>query len=255
MKVLFACTSLHKDSTLITEYDYISTQLKTYIPYYNESAKEVFILYKTEFINSANIITPKNGLSVLANNYINLPQLKILNINIVDFTQKVDILVLTQCSNLIQTFVNNLSSKTDIYEVITNVIKMYNLIEDNGYIVNFYYTLDERNQIILSDVEDFYSESSITFFLFHIYLLVAFNILFKKIACGVYKKNFISNVEDVLISTYNELYNTLKSLKKDIGVDSTAKIIIETYFKQYYTRDTIVSRLKKRLNTVLKSNS
>lgn len=253
MKVLFACTSLCRNSTIIKDYAFISANLNKSIPDYKTTEKQIFILFKTEFPDAQrNIIESRNGISTLARNYINTPELKTLDMNITDFTEKVDVLVLTQCSNLIQTFVNKLNSKTNILELIEKIIKIYNLIEEGGYIVNFYYTLDEKNEITLANVEDFYSEISITHFLFHIYLVDVFKILFEKISTGIYKKRKIDDIETILILNYSEVYGLYESIYKEMGKEELALIILKTHFKKYLSLEDKQILLKKRINTIFK---
>lgn len=268
LNILFTCTTLDKESTLAIEYDYIHNMLIKIIPYYLDVKKNVYFVYKVpnpplaklmQNMYSSNIVPQlqKNNYAIKPNITAPNTAVKMVNdSNIHDFLSetklKFDIISLTQCSNLVDTFIGEkiTTSIVNIHDLIDNFITIYNSLEESGFIINFYY--NEDNGIKVCDFIDYISlSSSITLF-YHIYLLSILDFYYERIDEGIYRKNNEKiNVEILHLKFYNFVKKCMK-IYTDNGFDCFFNDLKKKYLKDLsFPEKRVKSLFKETLDSFI----
>lgn len=201
--VLFACTTLHKDSTLSRYFDEINKlvrkdlgedQLITYFVYKKSSSEPILV---------ENIHFEKTLKTLNDNNYF-ITEYPI-NINFVDFLKqnqnlKFDKIVLTQCNEIITIikgdFLYNIKLENNIFqEIYDNLFYMNNSLKDNGIIINYHIGINM--ELSLFSFSNTLAFISIVNFPYVLFILILIDKFFVKTSIGIYRKK--SNVDTIYI--------------------------------------------------------
>lgn len=237
INILFSCTSLLSDSSLIKDYDYINETLKFYYrniegPSFKDLIKNTYLTYKvmnlTE-INTMNVFNKFKNKRILEGNQYRVIENSnakfVRNLDMKTFLMnnkdiKFDIIVFTQCNNLVETILSNedLRRIRDVYFskqiIINSMLNLYTSLESKGFIFNFYYELNGDNTSTLCNIEDYYVQTYVTieYLMYHICIFECFLYLFENIDIGVYQKKEMTGLQleqlDSIIETTYDLILT-----------------------------------------------
>jgi hypothetical protein len=254
MNILFACTSLLSDSSLIRDYDYINSSLKMYYPLgdmeFKKIKKDTYLIYKTMNITGENTleifnkfknkrILESNGYNLIGNSSNKYVRNQDLYTFLKETPIEFDIIVFTQCNNLVETIIS-VEEPYDSHRVeviIDSILNLYNSLTDSGFIFNFYYQGQDLDSV-LCDIEDFYSDMSSEKLMYHIYIFECFSFLFERIDTGVYQKitKYDLDLPDKLYEIIDDQYNKLKEMF-DEDKSKCIKYIIRKYFRNIVIKD------------------
>jgi len=263
MKIIFACTSLQQSSTLISFFTYIQNKLNTYIPNFNKEIKDAYFVYKVELENIENmkLFEDRYGLDILEKK--NYRFIDIYNSTLIEFLekseQKFDVIVFTQCSNLIDTIIYHVKDKTEnIYEdrpsltisknqLFENIKILYDSLYEDGWIFNFYYfpirdvekisdieerkiyesefkilkTLNKFSSPYLLDFDYYFSPYVFEHIDVFLFLVKSMNKLFIRIDKGVYRKRKVPDIDNLLEKTYDETMIEISKWMKEYDVSKS----------------------------------
>lgn len=265
--VIFACTTLNTNSTISKNFKIINNTIRKYIP--KNKINPVFIFKqpphggKTEFINDEDTVR------LLNTNGYNMSGTTNIEDNFIDYIEKtkdrsIKMIVLSQCSDLLSTLIN------ETYNIGDGGVSPYKYIKDklfllytklnsdsDSYLINFYY--GNTNNAELKNIEYFYSFLTLTHYLpLFLYCILLIKILFKYIEEGVYtkingitKQNYEtqSNLEEAKIKM--ELQKMFNKHEDD---DSITPAVFQTYlvsiYKNLYDIDSDTNFLKFMPKTI-----
>jgi hypothetical protein len=263
MKIIFACTSLQQSSTLISFFTYIQNKLNTYIPNFSKEIKDAYFVYKVELENIENmkLFEDRYGLDILEKK--NYRFIDIYNSTLIEFLekseQKFDVIVFTQCSNLIDTIIYHVKDKTEnIYEdrpsltisknqLFENIKILYDSLYEDGWIFNFYYfpirdvekisdieerkiyesefkilkTLNKFSSPYLLDFDYYFSPYVFEHIDVFLFLVKSMNKLFIRIDKGVYRKRKVPDIDNLLEKTYDETMIEISKWMKEYDVSKS----------------------------------
>ena len=232
--VLFAGTSLEKDSTLIENYDFIQYKLNDIFDNWNDIDKNSYFVSKSK----KESLDDRYGLEQIQRDKYVFKE-PIHNKLIIDFLTssriKFDIIILTNFTNLIDLFYDSKTVRSlfdiDIKELFKRIKDFYHGFKSNGILVNLYYN-EVSETTSFSNFEMVYNYSSMWSLDVHLFIIKILNQIFKKLEPGVYQKEKISNIDTMITNTYNSLIEELFNL----SVDKLEKKeeLIETIDKKYF---------------------
>jgi len=189
--VIFACTTLKKNSTISKHFGIINKNIRELID--SDIKINPFFIYKPPYGAVSDLTIDDNILQLLKDNNYNIGEYNLYKENIIDYLNSADIkfkiIVLSQCSDLVSTLTDETQQINEkIFETIfDNLYTFYNKISDNGYIINYFY--DQTNSPILTNIESFYSAVTIVNkIIYFLYSIIIFKILFNEIRTGIYQK-------------------------------------------------------------------
>jgi len=235
INVLFGYTSLAQDSTLIENYDFIQYKLNDVFENWNNLDKNSYFVFKgIKFDTSED----RYGLETIQkDNY--LFKEPIHNKFIVDFLVSSDItfdmVLLGECPNLIDLFIDSKTMRSlfdeDIKTLFKKVKDFYNGLKSSAILINLYYN-EADGTTAFSNLENFYSYSSLWSLDVHLFLLRMMNHMFSRIEPGIYQKEKLDNLDELLDKTYHGVIEELFN----IGVDLLEKKeeLIQLIDKNYF---------------------
>jgi hypothetical protein len=226
MRVLFACTTLNRDSTLVEQFNYIEEIMS---PYVKKGKKEAVLLYKPPAYTIMNFtwygkeLLEQNGYTVESDPVIQEDLHAFL-----EHSKPFDAIVFTQCSSLVHTFIGENEKNVSLESVYTSFMNFYDTIRMGGYVFNFYY--DTKGMIDIQDVESFISMTTFNVPYQHIFLLMCFFTYFEKVASGVYKKRSNIHLEESPLVLFEERMDTLQKGKT---TEEFANALYDTYIRVF----------------------
>jgi hypothetical protein len=247
--IIFGYTSLKKDSILMENYDFIQYKLNDVFDSWNSLDKNVHFVYKgVKFDMSED----RYGLETIQKDKYILKE-PFHNKLISDFMKsssiKYDMLVLGECPSLIDVFISSNTMRSlfdeDIKNLYAKIKEFYDGFKPNGILIHLYHNqIDDT--VSFSNLEHLYNYASIWSLDVHLFLIKMMSKMFKKIEPGIYQKEEIKNIDDIIDETYQ---NVVKELFH-IGVDKLEKKeeLIKVIDDQYFGGDL----LKKKLFSVEK---
>jgi hypothetical protein len=235
INVLFGCTSLAKDSTLIENYDFIQYKLNDVFDNWNALEKNSHFVFKGIKYDTSE---DRYGLEMIQkDNYIFKEPIH--NKFIVDFIVsselKFDMILLGECSNLIDLFVDSKTMRSlfdeDIKTLFKKVKDFYHGVKNNGILINLYYN-ETDGTTAFANLETFYSYSSLWSLDVYLFLLRIMNQIFKRIEPGIYQKEQIDDLDGIIDKTYHTVIEELFH----IGVDNldNKDVLIGLVDKTYF---------------------
>ena len=235
INVLFGCTSLARDSTLIENYDFIQFKLNDFFDSWDSIEKNSYFAYKgIKFDESED----RYGLEIIRkDNYIfNGP---IHNKFIVDFLVssdiKFDMVLVAECPNLIDVFIDSKTMRSlfdvDIKILIKKIKDFYHGFKSNGILINLYYN-EVDGTTSFANLELFYNYSCLWSLDVYLFLLSVMNQLFKKLEPGIYQKENIEDLDKIIDTAYDKVIEELFNLSVDI-LDKKDELI-DTIDKKYF---------------------
>ena len=203
--IVFACTTLSKESTLSMNFDLIIGTIAKYIHY--DIPKNAYFLMKNKIHPDSDFLLQR----LTHNNYnVDIKDGLVKDIDVSAFLMScqpnsIDAIVFAQCNDFISSFCSDsfsgfagkktLDHKVHAYEELFDIIKvslyqLYDTLKMDGYILNCYYDHDSTTQSIksLHDIDDNLSFGTTSYILLHKVVCEIFNNLFEKTETGVYKK-------------------------------------------------------------------
>jgi hypothetical protein len=254
--ILFACTTLNKDSTFSENFNEINDTVKHYLPY--NSKINAYFVCKNSMINENNKIWSDNFRNILTrHNYNKVEPYNTTNKsngysnNIINFLSKKNIkfnmIVFSQCNDTLQSILKDsfISShiKINTFDIIIqNLFSLYNSLEDNGYIINFGY-IGEGNEIILENLCSSPSQITLIGTLpYFVFIGLLIPILFTKISTGIYQKNVGINIDYFKEVSNNIKINFCKNIKNNINNN------IDTNPKKIYKKLLSIISINKNIN-------
>jgi len=223
--IIFACSSLKEGSTFVNHFDKINKAIKVIIP---ESTNKLAIFVDPiidESIDHNFFIEAKlkeNKYEIIGQKTLSLIQylsMRLQNKELKELEKKqVKGIVFTECNNLLDTFlekkfteynfVNDIgyidSKKLNdlIYILIENLQIIYNSIQDNGFIINFYNNHKDYEVTELINVENAIAPTQYRSFIIHLAFANLFNMYFKP---------YIDNEGDIIKGIYIKNINILQN--------------------------------------------
>lgn len=253
--ILFACTTLNHNSTFSRFSKTIHTEIEKYISNFVPLKKNAYFIYKLPD-SSKEQIKEEEGIKLLKDYHYNLET--IVDQTLIDYLKehpktKFDIIVLSQCSNLIDTITYGSYNFLNKKELFDNCKIFYQSLMPKGIVFNFYYFIfkdinklseDESKKYVtiakirnlkkdypvLVDFEFFYSPNVFEHIDTFIFLFKIMNRLFVKLDTGVYQK--IPYSQFMLDKILNEEYeNTIIDIHKLLELET--KNILDQIDEQY----------------------
>ena len=210
LQILFACTNLSQNSTFVKYFKTLHQEITKYVPEFLNVPKVAQFVYKLPSDAVKNLLEDKYGYQLLSSNQYMLDRME--DQSVIEFLAnhpklKVDAIVLSQCSNLIDTISFEQYNFLDKKIIFENIKTFYHGLTPHGFIFNFYYypfrdpsklSLVEINKEkirklnpsfpILVKFENFYSPNVFEHIDLFIFLVRVMNRLFQNISTGVYQK-------------------------------------------------------------------
>ena len=259
--VLFACTTLDKDSTLSENFEQINDIVRNLLPLKRQNTTlNAYFVYKVpryfgdEIIHS-NMTSDYLKQTLEQYNYKLVQDgeptgYNVFDMNLVDFVNskktntKFDLIVLTQCSDTRCTVMGEKERSTDM--IANNLYSLYDCLSNtHGYLVNIGYNHDDA---VFENFEDSISYVTLTSALPCFLLIVELiPLLFTRISTGIYKK--IPSVEkQVLTEKANEINHNLvnkiailKDRYQETPVEIIKSLVPETIYQQYDDKLDVIS--------------
>lgn len=246
--VIFACTTLNKNSTFCKNFETINSIIRIYIPI--EITINPIFIFKPPVFNITFINDPDTKKNMIENNY-KTDDIISVNQNFIEYInttqdKSTKIIVLSQCSELVSSLTNEnyVIDKKSYDKIRDNLFLLYSKLNDDGYIINFYYGKTGSNAVLINMV-NFFSYATLTKYLpLFLYSVLLINILFTNIEKGVYKKNRDitkidyeeqSNIE--LIKVKDQLKPMLDKKPTKLEFIDFLKLIYKNLFNLNYTDD------------------
>lgn len=233
--IIFGYTSLSKDSVLIENYDFIQYKLNDVFDSWNSLEKNVHFVYKgIKFDTSED----RYGLNMIQkDNYIFKEPFH--NKHIADFMKtsgtKFDMVVLGECPSVIDVFVDSKTMRSlfdeDIKTLYSKIKDFYNGFKPNGILIHLYYNqVDDTTSF--SNLEHLYNYGSIWSLDVYLFLIKMMTQMFKKIEPGIYQKEEIQNLDELIDTTYTKVIEELFNIGVDKleNKDELITTIDNTYF-------------------------
>ena len=271
--ILFACTTLHTDSTLSKNFDVINQKINELLGGNSGGLKKnTYIVYNKTGYEKFDIFAIDNDLmkKLESNNY-NIKKsyfdIRFIHVkDLVNFLREMtmrqgmnisfDILVLTQCNNLVTTITGdekqNIDKDTEKY-VMDNMLIFYNSLSENGYLINYYY--NEKDEMVPLNVDQYYS-SYLYSFKSHIALSYCFNELFTNIGPGIYHKNKNNATEayKIIAKSFKKTDDEIIEIINSNTKDNICNAIINKYFTNIYERKIYINIICNAINRYLTNN-
>jgi hypothetical protein len=252
LHVLFGCTNLSKNSTLVAYFQHIHQEIQKIIPNYVSKNKKAYFIYKLPTGASKTLLEDKYGYELLSTKNYTSNQTE--DMSILEFIRehphlRFDVIVLAQCSNLIDTITYDRYDFMDKENIFENVKTFYHSSAPSGLVFNFYYyiprdpnklNLQERNKDkirklnpnfpFLNDFMTFYSSSVFEHIDLYIFLVKVMNRLYYRISTGVYQKIPLSDkqIDNLLKEEYNK---TIQEISEMMKLESNE--FMESFDKNY----------------------
>jgi hypothetical protein len=249
--------------------------------------KNLYFAYKIPSEQDLTIISDITGMNIVQNNRYKLVQ-QLQDETLIDFIAsnpdtKFDILVLAQCSSLVDTIMYQQNDYDNKDLLFRNVILFYDAIKPNGLVINFFFFMkrdakklglqnpeaakkyiqeynlyrESRNYFepFLNDFDRFFNVSTLLSMEIFIFLFKVLKKLFKRRSEGVYQKTQLTKeqVLDILEKEYVGTMKEIMSLIDQYGgnPDLFVEALETKYFPTFFTGKEI-SSVKNYLN--LKKN-
>lgn len=233
--VIFGYTSLSEDSILIENYDFIQFKLNDVFENWSLMNKTTHFVYKgIKFETSES----RHGVDILKNDNYHFQE-PIHNKYLPDFlsssNSKFDMIILGECPNLIELFIDSKTMRSlldaDMNILHKKIKDFYNGLKPNGILVNLFHN-ESDNTIGFANFEVFYNYGSIWSMDVYLFLVRVMNQLFKKIEPGIYQKEQVENLDSLFESISNKLIEELF----DLGAEKleNKEQLIETIDKIYF---------------------
>lgn len=233
--VIFGYTSLSEDSILIENYDFIQFKLNDVFENWSLMNKTTHFVYKgIKFETSES----RHGVDILKVDNYHFQE-PIHNKYLPDFlsssNSKFDMIILGECPNLIELFIDSKTMRSlldaDMNVLYKKIKDFYNGLKPNGILVNLFHN-ENDNTIGFANFEVFYNYGSIWSMDVYLFLVRVMNQLFKKIEPGIYQKEQVENLDSLFESISNKLIEELF----DLGAEKleNKEQLIETIDKIYF---------------------
>ena len=208
--VLFACTTLHKNSTLSENFTKINElvrsdledKLQAHFVYKYPQGK-----YKLIQMGFDDDIMSKYLKPILENNgyIIKDPE----DINLVDFLRenvnlKFDKIILTQCNEIV-TIITGDEIEPSYSLIFENLKQIYSSLKDNGVIINYYYGIN--NELCLSSFSNTLAPVTLDNFPYVLFILILIDKFFESSSVGIYRKKSNVDVDSIDISKIEKQLN------------------------------------------------
>jgi len=233
--IILGYTSLAKDSIFIENYDFIQYKLNDVLDSWSALDKNVHFVYKGVKFD---VTEDRYGLDIIGNDKYHLKE-PFHNKHVSDFmktsTIKYDMLILGECPSVIDLFVDSKTMRSlfdeDIKNLYTKIKEFYNGFKPNGILVHLYHNPIE-DTISFSNLEHLYNYAAIWSLDVHLFLIKMMTQMFTKIEPGIYQKEEIEDIDDMIDNTYQKVIEELFT----IGVDKLEKKdeLIETIDNRYF---------------------
>lgn len=251
--IIFACTTLSKESTLNKNFDMINNTIKKIPCELNPCGeKNAHFVYKLPEYTIQEELFTNNYLEhqLIENNYtIQKDNDKyVFNLNLVMFINSVpntkfNIIISAQCNDFVSIFTGDRSdteNKLLFHELVSNNLKkLYDCLSDDGVIINYYYDNDDNTSKCIP--KDFYrSKSFVTYGYFDVHI-----ILYKCI-CKIFTKIYFEDVNveyiykkkpgytDHILSIYDAIKQStddeIKLIVHGKDINESINAISEKYF-------------------------
>jgi hypothetical protein len=261
--VLFGCTNLSKHSTFVKYFQHIHQEIQIVIPDYISRNKKAYFIYKLPSGASKTLLEDKYGYNLLSTKNYTSNQTE--DMSILEFIRahphlRFDVIVLAQCSNLIDTITYNQYDFTDKEIIFENVKSFYHSSTPNGLVFNFYYyiprdpnklNLQEKNKDkirnlnlmfpVLNDWMTFYTSSVFENIDLYIFLVKVMNRLYHRIFTGVYEKIPMSDkqIDNLLKEEYNNTIQEISEMMKLTSKEEFMESFDKNYLDSYHPKFTI----------------
>jgi hypothetical protein len=244
--VIFGYTSLAEDSLLIENYDFIQFKLNDVFENWSLMDKMTHFVYKgIKFETSES----RHGLNLLKTDHYHFQE-PIHNKYLPDFVasahSKFDMIVLGECPNLIELFIDSKTMRSlldaDMNVLYKKIKDFYNGLKPNGILVNLFHN-ETDNTISFASFEVFYNYGCIWSLDVYLFLVRVMNKLFSKIESGIYQKEQVENLDQLFESTSNKLLEELFDMGADKLDNKNALVdcIDKTYFDGGLSKQKIFS--------------
>jgi hypothetical protein len=238
MKLLFVCTTLNKDSTLMDSIDMIEDILMIQ----NVRKKHATLLYKRPSFYTQEFTS--YGKELLESMGYRLNNPPVLDENMHTYLERneelFDVVVFAQCSSLVHTFLGEQDTDMPFEYVFSSFMQFYNSIEENGYLINLYY--GPKSEIKLTNVESFLSMTTFSHIQIHIFLTMCFSSYFTRISEGVYQKKSDILLYKPILDIFRE---TMKNVRGTSSKEEFAKRLYDIYIKEHDTTHIDYDRIIK----------
>lgn len=233
--VIFGYTSLAEDSLLIENYDFIQFKLNDVFENWSLMEKTTHFVYKgIKFETSES----RYGLNTLKSDRYHFQE-PIHNKYLPDFLSsspsKFDMIVLGECPNLIELFIDSKTMRSlldsDMNVLYKKIKDFYNGLKPNGILVNLFHN-ETDHTISFASFEVFFNYSCIWSLDVYLFLVRVMNKLFSKIESGIYQKEPVENLDQLFETTANKLLEELF----DLGAEKleNKQSLIESIDKNYF---------------------
>jgi len=237
INIIFACTFMADESTLGKYFDKINNEINKLTGNLLGTSD---IIKNTYFVMTGMTINDNENSklqTLLLNNKYNVMKdnnKNTFDYNLIDFirknTIKFDIIIFAGCNDLIDIIGKN-AGKLSIEEYKQNLIILFNSLNDDGFIINFYYLASDMLDV--TDLNLSLSFASYGYFHIHIALNRCFTKLFSSPKSGIYKKDkkiFGDKINKIIDDSFNEIDEELKQITKDnTNYETIVKIILDKY--------------------------
>jgi hypothetical protein len=244
--VIFGYTSLAEDSVLIENYDFIQFKLNDVFENWSLMDKTTHFVYKgIKFDTSES----RHGLNLLKTDRYHFQE-PIHNKYLPDYLasahSKFDMIILGECPNLIELFIDSKTMRSlldaDMNVLYKKIKDFYNGMKPNGILVNLFHN-ETDNTISFASFEVFYNYGCIWSMDVYLFLVRVMNKLFSKIESGIYQKEQVENLDQLFETTSNKLLEELFEIgsEKLENKDELIKCIDKTYFDGGLSKQKIFS--------------
>lgn len=253
--VIFGYTSLAEDSLLIENYDFIQFKLNDVFENWSLMEKKTHFVYKGIKYETSE---SRHGLDILKQDNYHF-QDPIHNKYLPDFISssqsKFDMIILGECPNLIELFIDSKTMRclldADMNVLYKKIKDLYNGMKPNGILVNLFHN-ETDNTISFANFEVFYNYGCIWSMDVYLFLVRVMNHLFRKIEPGIYQKEPVENLDQLFETTANKLIEELFDIgaEKLENKDHLIECIDKTYFDGGLSKQKIFSIERPILHVV-----
>jgi hypothetical protein len=234
--LVFYGTSLSQDSLWLENYDFLQFKMNDLFDNWNAVRKNSYFVNKKI---SDEELEDQSGLEMIQNDNYYVKDNRIHHETLISFLlsqeKQFDVAFWVDGNNLVDIFVDTKDIRTlfdnDIRILFKRIKDFYHSLKPSGILVNIFFNEQDGTTKFCS-FEDFYDYPGIWCLDTFLFLVRTMNELFQKLEPGVYQKNKIENLDEIIEKNYQIVLEELFELGME-KLEEKDKLI-DAINKQYF---------------------
>jgi hypothetical protein len=212
IELVFYGTNISKDSLWIENYDFLQFKMTDLFENWND------VLKKSHFVKrklSDEELQDESGLEIIENDkyeYKGINHESLTSFLLSQDSKKFDVMFWIDCYNLVDIFVETKDIRTlfdsDFHFLVKKIKDLYKSLKPSAILVNLVYN-ENNDTTKFCGFEDFYDYPCIWCLDTYLFVLNVMNKLFDKLEPGVYQKNNVENIDEIIKQEYQNIFEQL----------------------------------------------